>query len=80
MSFVSVMVDARARSAVVVGDSFVVTLLDGRELSVPIAWFPRLAAGTPDQRANLRIIEGGRAVNWPDLDEDIGIAPLLTSV
>jgi hypothetical protein len=57
----------------------VVSLADGRELRVPVRWFPRLAVGTPSQQANHRIIEGGRAINWPDLDEDIGVEPLLAT-
>lgn len=55
------------------------SLVDGREVRVPIRWFPRLAAGTPEHRANLRITEGGRALHWPDLDEDIGVEPLLAT-
>jgi hypothetical protein len=56
---------------------FVERRRNGRELRVPIAWFPRLEAGSAAARANLRIIEDGRAINWPDLDEDLGVAPLL---
>lgn len=57
----------------------IVSLVDGRELRVPIRWFPRLLAGSPAARANLRVIEGGRALHWPDLDEDIGVEPLLAT-
>ena len=69
--------DPRARAARVRGVTLIVSLMDGRELRVPIAWFPRLQAGSAAARANLRIIEDGRAINWPDLDEDVGVAPLL---
>ena len=55
------------------------SLVDGREVRVPIAWFPRLLAGSAAARANLRITEGGRALHWPDLDEDIGVEPLLAT-
>ena len=72
-------VDSRARSARVRGTTLIVLLEDGREVRVPIRWFPRLAAGSPAARGNLRITEGGRAINWPDLDEDIGVEPLLTT-
>ncbi|HEY8869033.1 MAG TPA: DUF2442 domain-containing protein [Candidatus Limnocylindrales bacterium] len=72
-------VDARVRSARVVGQTLIVSLMDGREVRVPIAWFPRLAAGSPEDRARLRIIEDGRAINWPDLDEDIGVEPLMVT-
>jgi hypothetical protein len=52
-------------------------LEDGRSVSVPIGWYPRLASGTPAERANLEISGAGYGVHWPDLDEDIGIEGLL---
>lgn len=69
----------RARAARVRGAMLIVSLVDGREVRVPIAWFPRLAAGSAASRANVRITEGGRAIHWPDLDEDIGVEHLLTT-
>ena len=72
-------VDPRARAARVRGTTLIVSLVDGRELRVPIEWFPRLLDGSPAARSNLRITEGGRALHWPDLDEDIGVAPLLAT-
>ncbi len=72
-------VDPRARAARVRGTTLIVSLVDGREVRVPIDWFPRLLGGSPAARGNLRITEGGRALHWPDLDEDIGVAPLLTT-
>ena len=72
-------IDPRAKSARVAGANLIVSLVDGREVRVPISWFPRVAAGSPTARANLRIIEGGRALRWPDLDEDIGVEPLLAT-
>jgi len=54
-----------------------VRLDDGRELSVPLAWFPRLLDATPEQRARWRWIGGGVGMHWPDLDEDISIRGLL---
>ena len=62
------------------GTMLIVSLVDGREVRVPIRWFPRLLAGSAAARANLRITEGGRAIWWPDLDEDIGVEPLLATV
>jgi Protein of unknown function (DUF2442) len=53
-------------------------LLDGRIISVPLAWSWRLAAATPAQRANYRIIGDGQGVHWPDVDEDISAAGMLT--
>ena len=72
-------VDPRAKAARVRGANLIVSLVDGREVRVPVAWFPRLLAGSAAARANLRITEGGRALHWPDLDEDIGVEPLLAT-
>src|SRR5438874_13696059 len=61
-------------------DALSVTLSDGRELSVPLAWFPRLLAATPTQRAKWEFIGGGIGIHWPAIDEDISIASLLQPV
>jgi hypothetical protein len=52
-------------------------LSDGRAVSVPLAWYPRLAHATPAERANWRFIGCSEGIHWPDLDEDISIAGLL---
>jgi len=57
--------------------SLYVRLGDGRELTVPLAWFPRLAEASPEARRNWRWIGGGVGMHWPDLDEDISIRGLL---
>ena len=54
-----------------------VTLADGRELAVPLEWFPRLRVATPEQRKNRRLIGRGQGIHWPDVDEDISVAGLL---
>ena len=54
-----------------------VILADGRELSVPLAWFPGLLRATPDQRDNWRLIGGGQGIHWADVDEDLSVAGLL---
>lgn len=54
-----------------------VELTDGRTVSVPLAWYPRLAHATPAERANWRFIGHGEGIHWPALDEDIRIANLL---
>ncbi len=54
-----------------------VRLLDGREISVPIEWFPRLRDATEQQRKNWRLIGKGVGIHWEDLDEDISVAGLL---
>ena len=54
-----------------------VTLDDGRELAVPIEWFPRLRDGAPADRVNWRLIGRGEGIHWPALDEDISVLGLL---
>ena len=54
-----------------------VTLADGRELAVPLEWFPRLRNATPDQRSHWRLIGRGDGIHWPDVDEDISVRTLL---
>lgn len=54
-----------------------VRLEDGREIGVPLAWFPRLAAATIEQREHWQLLGHGIGIHWPDLDEDISVAALL---
>jgi len=58
-------------------DMMHVRLKDGREISVPLEWFPRLREATPRQRKNWRLIAKGVGIHWPDLDEDISVSALL---
>jgi hypothetical protein len=58
-------------------DYLTVDLADGRRLSVPLAWFPRLLRAGPKQRTNWRLIGEGRGIQWPDLDEDLSVDGLL---
>jgi len=61
-----------------VGDeALIVDLSDARTITVPLAWFPRLVFGTPEERANWRLIGRGAGIHWPDLDEDISVESLL---
>src|SRR5260370_35653922 len=73
----SELIGALALSVSVSDDALVADLADGRTITVPLAWFPRLAHGTPTERANWRLIGGGEGIHWPDLDEDISVAGLL---
>src|ERR1043166_2436393 len=68
---------ARILKAVVTDDSLSVDLEDGRTISVPIGWYPRLAQGTPPERAKFQISGAGYGLHWPDLDEDIGVEGLM---
>jgi hypothetical protein len=56
-----------------------VQLSDGREISAPLEWFPRLRDASPEQRANWRLIGRGIGIHWPDIDEDISVESLLKS-
>lgn len=67
----------RAVGVVVSEDTLTVDLDDGRTISVPIVWFPRLAYGTAAERANFQIAGAGYGIHWPDLDEDIGVDGLV---
>jgi hypothetical protein len=58
-------------------DSLRVQLADGREISAPLAYFPRLLDATPEQRSRWQIIGGGYGINWEELDEDISVRGLL---
>ncbi len=58
-------------------DTLVVQLQDGRSLSVPLEWFPRLRDATPRQRQRWDLLGSGIGINWPELDEDISVAGLL---
>jgi hypothetical protein len=66
-----------AQSINVTDDALIADLVDGRTIAVPLVWFPRLAHGTPTERANWRFIAGGKGIHWPDLDEDISVDSLL---
>lgn len=57
-------------------DAMLVRLSDGREVSVPLEWFPRLRDATPQQRANWRFIAKGIGMHWEDIDEDIAVSTL----
>lgn len=58
-------------------DTFRVLLDDGRELTIPLAWFPRLLHSTPEQRKQWELIGRGEGLHWEALDEDISVAGLL---
>ncbi len=60
-------------------DSLCVTLADGRCVSAPLEWFPRLLRATPKQRKKWRLIGGGIGIHWEGLDEDISVRSLLAS-
>lgn len=61
----------------VTDDSLTVDLLDGRTITVPLAWYPRLLHASEAERTNTRIIGGGYVVHWPDVDEHLSAQGLL---
>ena len=67
----------KALDVSVTDDTLTVDLADGRTLSVPLTWYPRLLHGTPDERQNWRLIGDGVGIHWNELDEDISIDGLL---
>ena len=69
--------DPRIRKVRVTKEEIIVDLLDGRVISVPLAWSWRLSDATPAQRGNFRLIGSGQGVHWPELDEDISVEGLL---
>ena len=76
-STVVMLVLPRIANATATDDTLSVDLEDGRTISVPIGWYPRLAHGTPAERANFQLSGAGYGIHWPDLDEDIGVEGLL---
>jgi hypothetical protein len=68
---------ARIQTVHLSADALTVDLLDGRTISVPLAWYPRLMHATPHERDNWRLIGAGAGIHWPDLDEDIGVENIV---
>jgi hypothetical protein len=58
-------------------ETLTVELIDGRVISVPLAWYPRLVHGTPQERSEWRLIGDGEGIHWPELDEDISVENVI---
>jgi hypothetical protein len=69
--------EAKAQHVKVTADRLTVDLTDGRTVSVPVAWFPRLLHGSARERNNWRFMARGQGIHWVDLDEDISVDDLL---
>ena len=65
--------DARAKAVEVQEDTIVLDLVDGRTMTVPIVWYPRLWYGAKEERAHFELLDEGRYIHWPDLDEDLSV-------
>ena len=68
---------SRAEAVEVTEDTLTLDLSDGRTISVPLEWFPRLLKATPKERNNWRLIGKGHGIHWGDIDEDISVEGLL---
>lgn len=69
--------DGRVEAVYFTRDSLVVDLVDGRTISAPLAWYPKLLNATPKQRSNWEICGGGYGIHWPEIDEDLSAEGLL---
>lgn len=77
MSTLALEHESLAQKVVFTENSFVVYLSDGRNISVPIIWYPRLLNGNKQERENYELIGDGEGIHWPDIDEDISVDGIL---
>ncbi len=77
MGTLALAADERVVDVQITDDTLSVALMDGRTISVPLAWYPRLLSATPSQRANWQRAGGGYGIHWPDIDEDLSTEGLL---
>jgi hypothetical protein len=77
MATLAATADTRIRNVKITNETLTVDLLDGRSISVPLAWYPRLLNATPGQRRRWKISGGGYGIHWPDVDEDLSTDGLL---
>ena len=77
---IAVNTDARVKEVSVTDDLITFHLVDGRVISVPLAWSWRLSDATPAQRNNYEIIGDGHGVHWPDIDEDLSVEGMFHGI
>ncbi len=77
MSSLAPATDLRVKNVRADEDRLTVELMDGRAISVPLAWYPRLADATPQQLSHWEVAGGGYGIHWPELDEDLSTEGLL---
>jgi len=77
MGILALKADERVAGVSFTPDSLSVALMDGRNITVPLAWYPRLLHATPEQLNNWKLAGGGYGIYWPDLDEDLSTEGLL---
>ncbi len=77
MSSLAVEARPRAMEVAITDDDLSIVLADGRRISVPLTWFPRLLHANPAQRQHFELLGDGEGIHWPDIDEDLSVAGLL---
>lgn len=77
MTTLTLEIDPVASNVRVTDDRLIVELADGRSITIPLSWYPRLINGTAAERQHWQLLGDGYAIEWPDLDEHIGIERLL---
>mgnify|MGYP001558314768 FL=1 len=77
MGILALAADERVAGVEFTSDSLVVSLMDGRRISVPLVWYPRLLDASEAQRNNWKISGGGYGIHWPEVDEDLSTEGLL---
>ncbi len=77
MSTLVLETEPAAVQVMITDEKLIVDLADGRSVAIPLAWYPRLLHGSPEERQNWQLLGDGYAIEWPDLDEHIGIEGLL---
>ena len=80
MNIVANIIEPRIKDIRITEQDITAYLVDGRTISVPLAWSWRLSEATPDQRSNFEIIGDGEGIHWPDIDEDISVEGMLHGV
>jgi hypothetical protein len=77
MNILALKTNGRVEAVYFTRDSLVVNLTDGRTISVPLTWYPKLLKASPKERAHWEICGGGYGIHWPEIDEDLSIEGLL---
>lgn len=77
MGILALSADERVSDVRVTDETLTVDLMDGRTIAVPLLWYPRLFAATPEQRSHWQVCGAGYGIHWPDIDEDLNTEGLL---
>ncbi|NJN74900.1 MAG: DUF2442 domain-containing protein [Limnothrix sp. RL_2_0] len=77
MGILAIRADERVKNVYCTEETVSVDLMDGRVITVPLAWYPRLLNATPNQRSNWKVCGGGYGIHWDDIDEDLSTGGML---